>query len=598
MRYEINDIIKRNLSKFNDSIDIYKQTHESINNDNCNYYCNKILSELINYTFLDKGIVVTMVNSNPVVLKEEFLMLIKSTIDHCLLLEKDLPLYSLIEFTVFYVKSFDSEKYKNTPNIDKIENCFWSIFEKKDIYVIYKKHIEDYYNLLLINDAYKLDMYTIDVFDDMNKLSNYLDKKVYFEIIEKFLQHGNFILHIYESIDYNTFSITKIKDLFMAIIRNIPEIVDLDYLILVEKVNDRELIEESIKKVLVNKIVDETNDIKKYIKSGVIMFTHKVEELLQKISVVSSFCQIFKDKIDECTLRILYLKRKILSDNDYVIKDMKSTSVNIDINIGEMEKLSQMIEKNPYLIYTQIRIDFIKTLASAIKLRSHYPMSFLTTNIGINSENGLYSIETNYDDDYKDFFESLGSELNNQLYEEKVLLNNFKDDYYKTLIQYLDLQRGGAEQLLLNFMDFDSYYENILKVTGSILDYDFINDKIYQITDIFIAKMIIFLEEELTTLYNYLNRTNEIKINIEELLCTLFKLSKHDSIKNDIYYIYYALYSQIGYNIRDNIFHGNVIFKDLKIYVFYIATCLYCLQKIQSWIYNDDLYKSGGIKNE
>ncbi len=206
-------------------------------------------------------------------------------------------------------------------------------------------------------------------------------------------------------------------------------------------------------------------------------------------------------------------------------------------------------------IYPYIRINFDKMIAESIKSYSEHPMLYLVTNITIGN-NELYYINEEQDQNnvFKHYFEARGREYT--IKNSKNLRNILEKNYYEHMLKYTQKEFDIKIGLISSVM-----YKDIDKIKHNIdlarLDGNPKHDNLY----VEMATQIIGIEVNIYKLLEFNNI--KPKKNIEENLELLFeKYIENEFYRNAIMNIYYILYCNRGYSLRNDIMHGELLSKN------------------------------------
>jgi len=559
-----------------------------INANNCNDYLYLIVQSIQKSVFFDKGIVVTIFNSVPIFLDEKFFE-ITSKLLKFINKNDDVIFGFLHEFLVLYFLSLKNTVYKNNERCSITKTTFDKYIYRRDIFINFREIILNYYRILLLSEKYTVDFYNYEFihrFFIIFKNLNFDERDI--DLIIVILNKNKFIPLIYNLLPVTIKGNRKITNIFNQFLKDSINITSDEKSALIMKLYQRGSLDDEILKSSINSMIIKINNIRKKAKDeNIIIIVSEIEELNKSLNSLNQFIkeEAYLSKIKECLLDLLFIKRELLEDEENINKNMHRIEHKMNIDSSYIESIRHEIRNNPFNIFSLLKIDFSKSLENAIKTKSNNALSFLVSTIHINSENKVYEINNEYEKIFKDYYEIIGKGLENELSDKKELLNYFNENYYDTLIKYINLTRGASENFILSIINFDEYFKDLKSTIDKIIESDFENDVLYENYYAFISKIIIHIEQSLTNLYNQIKDTIKIRINEPSFLSELFFNCKDLKIKNLIFYLYFNLYLKEGYNLRDNIFHGNLVFNDNKHNVLRITSCLVSLSFIEEYYY-------------
>jgi len=523
---------------------------------------------MYNHFFYDKDRFVTVINSNEIVLDRKVIEHVCNMYKYSKENDMNNEKVLLIEFLYTYYKSINSSSYKaNYDNFKKSWDDFFSAINEKnlnkefftividDLYVFYK----DLINFGIDNEIY-IDPEIINrIFNNLKNKSHY-----YNELIDIFIKNKKNLYniihfdnekkkHINTYIDYITSSLDNfggynyVKEMFFQLDKS-------------------RVLTSEICKNIINKYINITNEICNRLKNKQYSFIKGLSEIdaLKKelnyiLNNIKSLNDTQRNKIRECLVQLLRLKRYIIADHEYVKSEMHMFSNEIKIDKREIEKCKKIIMENEFTIYASSKIDFVNQIGIALESYAKHPIQSLVSNYQIDSDKQIYSLniakkEKNERDNFKKYFDEKGKE-----YTEKhpKLMNKLYKNYYEELLRYLSKTFSMQQYLILSILGEIEFKNTITKLKKS-LGYEYDNE--YAI----VVNNILAIEKNISDILK--EKGLETSLQGFENINNLFEEYKEDnSILNGLMYLNYTLYEKSGMNLRNNMMHGNLIKENLSV---------------------------------
>lgn len=586
----LEEICSNYLTEHNINLTFKDLNVNDINVDNFKEYLYVIVQTIQKSVFFDKGIVVSIFNSVPIFFDEKFFELTSRIL--AFFEKNDDVIYGFLhEFLVLYFLSIKKEVYKNNEKYTITQTAFNKYFLGINIFVDFKDIILHYYENLLLSGNYNIDFYSYEFihrFFTIFNLFRFDDKQL--DLIFVIMNKKKFLPLIYNLLPDTLNQNKGIVNFYNDYLKDSIDIISDEKLTLIIKFYLKGSLDDTVLKSHINSLIMQINNIReKATSENIINIISEIEELNKNLNTLNKYIkeEEYKSKVKECLLDLLFIKRELLDDKKTVNKNLKSIGHKINIDTRHIENVRNEIKNNPFNVFSLLKIDFNKSLETAIKTKSHNALSFLVSTMHINSENRVYELDYEYEKIFKDYYEIIGKGIEKELSEKKELLNYFNENYYDTLIKYINLTIGASENFILSIINFDEYYKDLKGSIDKIIGSDFSIDKLYKNLYAFISKMILYIEQSLTKLYNHINDTNKVRINEPSFLSDLFFKCNDEKIKNIIFHLYFNLYLREGYNIRNNVFHGNLIFSENKHTVLRVSSCLVALSFIEEYYYGE-----------
>ena len=519
---------------------------------------------LYNYFFfcMEDNAIATIINSYPCALDIKTIKYLEQLYETAKIYNKNIYRQMIAEFLFSYRKSLETEKYKRElgkENAKKYKGELLKIFAREEFEPngeIFKNTIKFYKNII----NYKI----------RKKISIDIDQKI--RILSKFEEHQR---------QCNNYK--KIFDYILSEDKLLSELIKYDYDVtqhltqyknkILNSTENSYSSEEAVR--IFKQLIENTENEDKFIKTFINKYIKLCNQLIKKailkqensIIMISNFEQIikelnqikrtrirdtFKEKINECICKVLCIKRKILNDTEYVNSHLQEHKFEFKIPNKKVENMRTDILNDFSKLYPYAKIEFNNMMSESIKSYSEHPMMYLFTNITIGN-NELYYINKGNSNcsAFKDYYDTKGKEYTKK--NSKKLRNILQKDYYENMLKYIKTEFNLKLGLIASIM-----YKDIKTLKSNIdlarLDNNIKFENLY----VEMAIQIIGIE---VNIYKLLKINNlEPDINIEKNLEKLFiRYSDNDFYRNAIMNIYYILYCNEGYQLRDEIMHGDII---------------------------------------
>lgn len=519
----------------------------------------------------------TVINSYPCTLDEKNVEHLKNLYNKAKILKNDVYIQFIAEFLFSYKKSLETKKYKEEIERDKLgkykkylyKNFSQNTFEPTG--EIFKNSIGFYKNI--IKYAIKKNQ-SIGFDNEMRILSkfeeNTRETKDYKEIFDYILSQDRHLSKLMEY-DYNIkIHIEQYKNKILINTENAylrEEAIEI-FRLIVKNIG----IEDKFLKTFINKYVNLCNKLIKKVmqkKDSSILAISNFQQIITELNKIktANIEDKYKIKINECISGILCVKRRILNDTEYINSHLKKHKFETELPNKDVDNMRKDILNNFSKLYPYVKVDFDDMIIQSIESYSQHPMLYSITNITIGN-NELYYIENKeINNKFKSYYDIKGRKYT--LENSQKLRNSLQKDYYEHMLKYtkkeFDLKIGLIASVL---------YKDIKQIKNSIasskLNNNIKNDNLY----VEMATQIIGIE---ANIYKLMEINNiEPKRSIERNLELLFGMySKNEFYRNAIMNIYYILYCENGYHLRNEIMHGNLLSQqDYTIELILIYTCM------------------------
>ncbi len=523
---------------------------------------NKFICMLDSF-FYDNNKLVTSINSYDILLHDKLLRHISKlyifALNHNLEVQKNI----IEDFLLTYYKTLEINKAGSTKNKKAIEK-YKKIMKEFNIKCFYKQFVFDCSNFYLKASDFgiKNDLYFAP--EVIYKMMNNILDNVYKEkIIKELLKNDKYY---FITIKYDN----KLNNNKKYYLKFIEEIINQDYG--EDSINDiltililkNALTEKEIKKII-NSYISKTNKICcKYLnkEENFTFFLSEIESLkkcLIEVLNINNIKEEYKQKVHECIINILSLKRYLLSDETYINSNMHEFSTTTEISNKKINQFVSELLDNKYKLYTASSIDFDKSVEDSINHYSKFALQSILSSYTINSKTQTYYTNSQFSSRYiysfEKYYEKIGEEYTKK--NKSQLLNVLQRGYYIEMLRDLSKTFYLHQNISLNFLGNDNFRQiinELKKDTNSPESND------YQL----IVGNILAIEVNINKIMskNNIKFTNDTIKNLD-LLFERYQNNK--TARNGIMYLYYTLYEKSGPNLRNKAVHGTLFNEDLSI---------------------------------
>lgn len=519
-----------------------------------------------NYFFFDTTdkVIATIFNSYMCALGYKEAVYLRELYKKAKLLNKNVYAELIAEFLLSYKNSLETKKYKKELGQEKAreyKGILYKVFSRESFQKngqIFKDVVQFYKNIIRYVSQKEI---SIDYNQKIRILSKFSEEQrqenAYKKIFDFFIQENKLLSELIKY-DYN---IRLHINLYKNQILNNSEngYINEGSVCIFRYLEKSKNTDDDLIKGFINKYINICNEltsiaIKKQENS--ISIISNIEQIIQELNQIKKalISKIYKEKISECINKVLYVKRKILNDVEYINSHLAKHDFKCEIPTGEIETMRNQIIEDFARLYPYGRINFDEMIIHSIESYAEHPMLNLVTKIVID-DNELYHIskERTIDNLFKKYYDKEG--LNFTKENSKKLRNILSKDYYEHMIEYtktqFELKIGFLTSVIYD--DFNTIKQNI---DNSRLDGNSKNNNLY----VEMITQIIGIEVNIYKLLNINNLKSES--SIEKNLENLFeKYIEDDFCRNGIMNIYYMLYCKEGYQIRDKVMHGDLLNK-------------------------------------
>ena len=523
---------------------------------------NKFTS-LLDSLYYDNKKIVTAFNSYDVIIPKKIIRHIIKLYNYAIINNCEIQKNIIGDFLLTYYNTIAINK-KSNKKYKKVEEQFKKIMIEFKMRTFFKQLLFDTSSFYLAAIKYGIekDMYISPevVYKMMNNIKNDSEKNC---VVEEFLKNDKYIFII---VNFDN-ELLKHKSYYINFINNFfkqeygyNSINDLFNKLLFNKC----LSDKDIKKII-NLYILKTNKLCMKYKDKTESFIGSLSEIeslknqLAEVLEINALNNKYKEKVHECIINILSLKRYLLSDEKYINSGMHEFSATTTITNEQIEQFINEITNNKFRIYNASSIDFDKCVEDAIKYYSKFALQSIISHFSINSDTQTYSTNDAYSTTYKysfeKYYEQLGEKYTKDNNEE--LLNKMSKGYYIEMLRYLSRTFNMHQNITISVLGEKKFIELIEELKKD-LNYNSDND--YEI----IVGNILAIEVNINKILakNSLKCSDNMVLNLDLLFN---KYIDNKLARNGIMYLYYCLYEHSGPNLRNKAMHGTLINEDLKV---------------------------------
>ena len=521
---------------------------------------------MYNIVFYNKNRFVTAFNKHEIRIKREDLNHLFELYNYADMYNQKEERDLLTEYLFTYFKTIHTREYRdNYSDFQKSIDDFESLLRSKKLekfYILFLDICYDFYKDLISYALEEESYISMEIINRIfNNLSSNTDYQQYF--VNKLIQKKK---NLYSIIKFDVEKKAHFEQYFNYIIEMLSsDKGGYNYAnkILVELDKSGCLKQENLK-VVINIYIEKTNflcDKLKNKQSSFIQGLQEIENLKEDILFllknIESKNDIQNKKIKQCLIRILSLKRYLISDDNYVESEMKEQSFEINVKSEEIKQCINSIIENKYRIYNISTMNFYKQLEIALEMYANYPIESLISRCIIDGKNQMYylNIEDEVaDNNFKRIFDQIGRNYTNAHPE---LLNKLDQNYYEELLKYLSKTFLMQQNLIITMLG-EKNLRNIVNELKNMISEDLEDDYIL------IVQNILAIESNIIKLMDKLD-VEHYEEGVENINQLVNVFEKDEQIVNGLMYLNYVLYEKSGLNLRNNAMHGTLINTDLRI---------------------------------
>ena len=518
-----------------------------------------------NSVFYFDNRLVTVLNSCDIRIKYDDLLQLLKLYNYSTIQEKTDQQYLLADFIFSYYKTIHSRIYgEKYPDYQDSRNDFKEVLKKAGIKNFFNTFLDIVYNFYkqIITHALDNDIFISE--DILNKiLSNLSSNDIFQTDITDMLIVNNRNLAVV--IEYDNDIISHFDVYFNYIIDSISNENGYNHSKeILSRLNSLECLSDDNLKQIINIYVLRVNSLCERLKEknysfiqGIANIENLKSEVLFLLKNINVASLSKKNKIKQCLVRLLSLKRYLLSDDNYVNSELHETSFDLNIKRQDVNNFINSILDNEYSIYGASRMNFNKQMETALEIYSEHPMQSLISVYQIDSKSQTYYLTNDLkliDDNFKNFYDQIGKNFTET---HPKLLNKLQSNYYEELLKYLSKSFSMQQNLVISLLGKDNF-KTVINRLKKIINYTGNNDYVIVVHNILAIEANI-----LTIMDNHgIKHFDNGFQNINELV----KVYKDDvNIINGLMYLNYILYEKSGLNLRNEAMHGSLINTTLDI---------------------------------
>ena len=122
---------------------------------------------------------------------------------------------------------------------------------------------------------------------------------------------------------------------------------------------------------------------------------------LIEVIEINKLSELYKEKMHECIINILSLKRYLLSDDKYITSKMQEFSTHTTISNEKIQQFINELSNNKFKIYSASSVDFDKCMEDAINYYSNFALQSIISNYTIDSKTQTYFTNDIFSTNYK-----------------------------------------------------------------------------------------------------------------------------------------------------------------------------------------------------
>lgn len=494
---------------------------------------------------------------------EQLVNLLVYSIDNNLENEK----YILLDFLYTYNNTINSKNYKNNyskykESKDEFESVLNKFNYRKKFFTESIETLNEFYRKL-INYAFENNIFVDGaiinrIFNNLKRNNEYVN-----EIINLFINKNTCLCNI---IKFDNEKSKHVNIYLAYILESLDKFGGYNYAKeIFYELDKSDSLNNEFSKSVINKYVQVVNNLFKKLKNENEEFIRELSQIenlknelnyiLKNIKILN---EIEKKKIKECLKLILYMKRKIISNDEYAKNSMHEFKYETKIPNEEIDKYKSAINENEFRLYAASKINFDTEIQTALKSYSNYPLQSIISSYHIDSRKSIYSIgiedRKKQDNNFKKYFDEKGKEYTQN---NNDLMNKLYKDYYEELLKYLSKTFNLHQELVISTIG-DNDFEMIINKLKKSINYDYNNNYAVVVSNILAIEC---------NIINFMKRNN---IEIEEdgfdnINKLVEKYKDNKEIINGLMYLNYILYEKSGLNLRNYFMHGMLINSNMDI---------------------------------
>lgn len=441
---------------------------------------NKFVSMLDSF-YYEKKKLVTAINSYDIIIPKRIIRHIIKLYCYSLSNNCEIQKYIISDFLLTYYNTIGINK-NNDKKYKKVEEQFKTIMAEFNIKNFYNQLLEDSSKLYLAATNYgiKNDLY-ISPEVAYKMLNNTKDNKIRQSVLEELIKNNKYLFIV---VNYDT-ELLKHKDYYLDFIKEILKqehgFNDINFIL--KKLIINNSIDDTEVKEVINLYVTKTNDLCKKYKDKSEDFIGSLSEIeflknnLIEVIEINKLSELYKEKMHECIINILSLKRYLLSDDKYITSKMQEFSTHTTISNEKIQQFINELLNNKFKIYSASSVDFDKCMEDAINYYSNFALQSIISNYTIDSKTQTYFtndiFSTNYKYSFERYYESIGEKYTNDNKEK--LMNIIGKGYYIEMLRNLSRTFMMHQNLTISILGEDRF-NKLMEELKKDLDYKLYND--------------------------------------------------------------------------------------------------------------------------
>ena len=318
-------------------------------------------------------------------------------------------------------------------------------------------------------------------------------------------------------------------------------------------------------KEIINLYIKKTNDLCERYKDKTTEFIGSLSEIehlrknLVEVINIDILDPKYKEKLHECLINILSLKRFLLEDESYVTSSMQDFSTTATFSNKQTTKFVEELSNNVFKIYSASSLDFDKCMEDALNHYSKFTFQSIVSYFSVDCSSQTYSTNdifmTNYKYSFEKYYEAKGKQftIDNQ----NKLSNIMLKGYYIEMLKDLSRTFYVHQNIIISILGKDNYSSLIENLKREFWNTEINN---YAVIVKNILAIELNIKKKLTK--SSIKYSSDMTRNLDLLF---EKYIDNKATRDGIMYLYYALYEKSGPNLRNKAMHGSLINEDLRI---------------------------------
>jgi len=242
-------------------------------------------------------------------------------------------------------------------------------------------------------------------------------------------------------------------------------------------------------------------------------------------------------------------------------------------------------------VYGYLFSDFKSLMKETIHRRDKHPTSYLLEHFTYDTSQGMYQstrkITKKSSSAYSIYFEQYGLALQEKMMNEEVpshekIVNRYKDGFYNSFVDVFKNKLQFTLTTISSVLDEQHLINLIFKKLSEVVTVPNLMERTTLLHNSQILSTFLVLVCE-----NILSKALEGTRSIEKKLEEEFK--KETSYREYIFFIYFVLYAEEGYEIRNHTVHGDYLGKSYYSELLLLVGCLVASAKVSRGVESHEI---------